>query len=524
MSEQLPIRKLVERITSGDIRIPAFQRDFVWEPEQVAFLLDSIYKGFPIRTVILWRTDKRLNTEKKLGQFALPEPKKDYPVNYVLDGQQRITSLFSVFQSELKPENDSWTNIYFDLLAQETLQESLFVALEQTEVDLTRHFPVSTLFEPSEYRKATEVFKNDGTMLDRLDALQAKFKEYFIPNIVFESDDRSKVAIVFERINRAGTDLSVFELLAAWSWSEEFDLVDEFADLEEDIAEHGFEELGSDRDLQLRICAAVISGETTPSKVLDLKGAEIREKFPSIRAGILGALDFLKREAKVLHFKMLPFSAALVPLSVFFATELKDGKNYTEKQKQHLLRWFWRSTFSKRYSADVNSRQAADIVEMLALSKDENHDFKHQKQELHVDFVKETFSTGSTSGRAHVLLLTSLQPHSFLSGATIDPAKVLKKGSKHEFHHVFPRKYLELQGVDSKKINSIANICFLTRSDNNQIKASEPSKYVAQMDGSRRSDYLSEALCPTNISALSFDEFLSKRNELLVAQVMALTK
>ena len=94
MSDPITIRRLIDRITSGDIRIPAFQRDFVWEPEQVAFLLDSIYKGFPIGTVILWKTDTRLKTEKRLGLFELPEPQKDYPVNYVLDGQQRLTSLF----------------------------------------------------------------------------------------------------------------------------------------------------------------------------------------------------------------------------------------------------------------------------------------------------------------------------------------------------------------------------------------------------------------------------------------------
>ena len=83
MSDPITIRRLIDRITSGDIRIPAFQRDFVWEPEQVAFLLDSIYKGFPIGTVILWKTDTRLKTEKRLGLFELPEPQKDYPVNYV---------------------------------------------------------------------------------------------------------------------------------------------------------------------------------------------------------------------------------------------------------------------------------------------------------------------------------------------------------------------------------------------------------------------------------------------------------
>ena len=112
MADPLTIRRLVDRITSGDIRIPAFQRNFVWETEQVAFLLDSIYKGFPIGTVIIWKTDARLQSEKDLGAFKLPDPAKDYPVNYVLDGQQRLTSLFSTFQTDLEPQSQDWVDIF----------------------------------------------------------------------------------------------------------------------------------------------------------------------------------------------------------------------------------------------------------------------------------------------------------------------------------------------------------------------------------------------------------------------------
>ena len=156
MSEPITIKKLIERISSGGIRIPAFQRDYVWEPDQVAFLLDSIFKEFPIGTVILWKTDNRLSSEKRLGCFELPPPQKDYPVNYVLDGQQRLTSLFSVFQTDLRPVSTEWVDIYFDMSAKEAVQESLFVALDDTEVDPKRHFPVKTFLDSIAYRKATD--------------------------------------------------------------------------------------------------------------------------------------------------------------------------------------------------------------------------------------------------------------------------------------------------------------------------------------------------------------------------------
>jgi hypothetical protein len=71
----------------------------------------------------------------------------------------------------------------------------------------------------------------------------------------------------------------VFELLSARSWSEEFDLVEKFGDLQDKISNHGYDDLVEDKDLQLRVCAGVITGETSPSKILYLKGVDIRSRF-----------------------------------------------------------------------------------------------------------------------------------------------------------------------------------------------------------------------------------------------------
>lgn len=516
MSEPITITKLIERISSGDIRIPAFQRDFVWEPEQVAFLLDSIYKGFPIGTMILWKTDKRLDTEKRLGCFELPPPKKDYPVNYVLDGQQRLTSLFSVFQTELVPVSEEWVDVYFDMSAKEAIQESLFAALEPTEVDPSRHFQVKTFFDSVAYRKATRNLSDEDVV--KIDAVQDKFKTYLIPNETFETEDRNKVAIVFERINRAGTELDVFELLAAWSWSDQFDLVQKFQDLEEKIEDHNFDDLCKERDLLLKVCAGVISGTTTPKTILDLKGDDIRDRFDEIEAGILGAIDFLRREAGVRHLKMLPFPALLAPLSAYFATTKKDGQKYSSKQKGVILKWFWISVFSRRFSADVNEKQAFDIRQMLRLKQDENYSFILPKEDVKIDFERSNFSAGNANSKALILMLNSTSPKSFLSGAAIDLDKVLKKGSKHEYHHIFPRAYLDKAGVDRQEINVLANICFLTRSDNNKIKDKSPAEYVKDIANSKRTEYLEEAIIPDNFDSLDYPRFLDERSKLLEAR------
>ena len=82
----LSIRNIIDKVNTGAIRIPSFQRGFVWEPEAVAFFMDSLYKKYPIGAVLLWRTKERLHSERQLGRFILPEPVKDYPIDDVLDG------------------------------------------------------------------------------------------------------------------------------------------------------------------------------------------------------------------------------------------------------------------------------------------------------------------------------------------------------------------------------------------------------------------------------------------------------
>ena len=519
MSNPLTIRKLIERILSGDIRIPAFQRDYVWEHDQVAFLIDSIYKGFPIGTIFLWKTENRLSFEKKLGQFALPEPTRDYPVNYVLDGQQRITSIFTVFQNELTETDDSWIDIYFDMDANDSLQESCFSALEEDEVNKDRHFPVKNLFDPVLYRKSTDDLTDDQVTL--IDDLQTRFKEYILSNEVFESDDRNAVALVFERINRAGTELNKFDLLSAWSWSEDFHLKERFERFDDELESYGYAKLSEYKDLQLKVCSAIISGETTPAAIFNLSGDEVRNRFDEIESGIKGAIDFLRKELLVYSFDMLPYPGLLVPLTAFFATNKTDGHKYTDLQREKLAHWFWISVFSKRYSSDVNNRQKKDIIDLLKMKADQSHQLQVSPRELRVIFDVDKF-TKSIHTKALILLLARNDPISMVSGTVVNLDKVLKSVNKNEFHHIFPKKYLEKNGYSDNKINVLSNFCFLSKGDNIKILAKSPAEYIELISEKRRDEILSKSFIPTNFHKLSFDDFIDTRTKLLNTEAQRL--
>ncbi len=136
------IEEIVGKLKRGELRIPAFQRGFVWSPDDVAFLMDSIYKSYPFGSVLLWRTKIKLAQERDLGLFKVPEPTADYPIDYVLDGQQRLTSILGVSATGLPRSNlVEWKDIHFDLSAPTDFQSAQFYALDPSEVVQGKHFP-----------------------------------------------------------------------------------------------------------------------------------------------------------------------------------------------------------------------------------------------------------------------------------------------------------------------------------------------------------------------------------------------
>ncbi len=245
------------------MRVPNFQRGFVWDPERVAYLMDSIYKGYPFGSILLWRTKQELTHERDLGPFHLPQNDPEYPTDYILDGQQRITSIFGVFQTEVVLANKPlWAQIYYDMKGSENAQESSFTALEVGDVVKDQHFPIGCLFDLVLYRKETKDY--DDAKIARLDKIQARFKEALIPVQTITTEDKTAVAIVFERVNQRGVELDTVQLLSAWTWSGDFDLNQRFEELASELTPFGFKDVGSDKDLLLRCCSAVMLQDPSP--------------------------------------------------------------------------------------------------------------------------------------------------------------------------------------------------------------------------------------------------------------------
>lgn len=514
--DSLTIREVLDSVSRGQIRIPAFQRGFVWEPDRVAYLMDSIYKGYPFGSLLFWRTKEKLRAERTLGPFELPEPKDDYPVDYVLDGQQRITSVFGVFQTALTPNPaNGWLDIYFDLQAVAHAQETQFFALPRADADPTRYFPLKTLFETTAYRNATKDF--DESTAGRLDEVQARFKEVRIPLQVFKTEDKAMVAIIFERINRQGVPLDTLQLLSAWTWSEEFQLQGQFEELSEQLAPFGFEDVGIDSNLILRCCSAILKSDASPAALMSLNGRTVRDRFDEVLNGVRGAVDYLRSNFNVHAFSNLPFPTVLVPLSVFFAASGNKESPITDKQRVTLDRWLWRSAFARRYSSGVLRNLKADIDEMTKLREGTASVLGDFPVQISPEFfLQNEFGMGNVNTKTFILLLASKGPLSFVSGTAVDLSAKLRACNRTEFHHLMPKAFLSGSQQLVPSMNALANFAFVSRADNRTLGGVAPSLYKAHMDGDVAA-ILDRALCPSSLFSDKYEAFAQERAKLLAS-------
>ena len=203
---------LIADIESGRIKIPQFQRKFVWSLEQTASLIDSILKGYPIGTFIIWETDERLRAVRNLGEVALPETPMGSKVQYVLDGQQRMTSLFVALKGiKLKNENEEivdYAEMYADLSAKRD-EQIVYASCPHTEGHT--YVKVVNLLNGGIAWMAA----NYPNHLEQIEQYQTALKTYQFSKIDITDAPIDIATEIFTRINVGGKSLSVFEIMVA---------------------------------------------------------------------------------------------------------------------------------------------------------------------------------------------------------------------------------------------------------------------------------------------------------------------
>lgn len=493
------LASLLSDVARGNIKIPVFQREYVWNDEQIMSLLDSIFRGYPVGSLLLWSTKVSLDHERNVGGFALPKTPEDYPVNYVLDGQQRLTTLYGVFNSDAETTDAELAdrfNVCFVPEHESFIHHS--AADQESSINL-RVILDTTKLLPELARFTDEHQKRIATLTER-------FKDYEFPVVTIKDRTNQEVCRVFQRINSSGTSLSTLELLAAWTWSEQFDLRNEIETLLDRLADKGYEQL--DEALLMRCLASIVLGGIEADELVDAAPDKLIEGMVTLKQAMYATIDFLEKELLIKNIVFLPFPIMLVPIVSFFSKTLKP----TASQLCGLRRWFWFCSFTQRYKAGTNTFVMADLKNMCQLAAGEPV-FDTLDADVDASLFKKTWRINSTAAKAAICLLAQFGPRSFLTGSSVDLGNAMAAYNAREFHHVYPKAFLATLGIGFHEANVIANVCLLTSSDNRTITDRDPREYFATIPAHMKSQIFSSALIPTEAADGSrpYAEFLNLR-------------
>lgn len=514
--ENPKINNLVSRIELGEVKIPPLQRPFVWNNEQIIDLLESVYNDYPIGSILWWETSEKLPSQRNIAGFELPDRPEKHPIYYVLDGQQRLSSLYGVFCTDrtIDPKVDEEYKIdsnIFDISFD--LSQRNFIHKSQEESH-KKYFELKKLFKMPEFLAANK----DATEEEQktIQDLYEKFSNYEIPIIITKKREREEVGVIFERVNNTGTKLDLFDLMAALTWKKDFHLRDEFKKIHNCLEKKNFKGI---KDKVILQCLSGITKESSKLKIItSLKGQEVRDNIDLLEESLKKTIDYLSTELSVKSARLLPHAHQIVPLCYFFSKVNAP----TASQKNVLNKWFWKTSFSDRFTASTDRRIDEDISGFKKLI-DENDSKVSEKLKHSVtpeQLIDTKFRRSNALSRAFVVLLASKGPKDLTSGTTVDTGEALSYFNRREYHHIFPKKYLEREDVSNEKIESLCSFCILPSGSNKIISHKKPSDYFSNIIPKQDfENILDSNIIPTDKSIYNdndFDQFLDTRSKMII--------
>jgi len=426
------IEELVTAIRSGEIRLPKFQRPFVWSRVDMLNLLDSIYNGYPIGSILLWNSSERLKSERAIVGFEVNTTAVDnYPTNYLLDGQQRLTTLCGALFWEGSDPSSIW-QIYFDLELEEFTYSKGPIGANL--------FPLNKLIKTSDFIKQCMKFEQSDQSrryYEVAEKLLQSIKDYKIAVVKIGDIALDEVAPIFERINSTGRKLTMVDLMRAATWKDGFDLTIAIDQIIQDVEVAGYGDI-SDTNVLRSISAAAGFGinKDDIDRLRNCSAKELKIAAEGARKGIVAALDFLRAGTNLDDLSFLPYGLQLAHLAEFFRISQHSDHN----QQRELLRWFWSTSASRYFAGASTGQNAKDLAVIRAYANNETDDLELPETLDISQFLFDQFNLRNASSTAFALLLKAQRPLTNISGRPFDEAHIKQK-ERHIFQDLVPREF-----------------------------------------------------------------------------------
>lgn len=515
------LSELLRGVSSGKIQLPDFQRDWTWDDDRITGILASLSQGYPMGAIMCLEYGNE-NIRFKYRPIEGVQIAGVVPETLILDGQQRLTSMYSAACSKypVKTKNEKGRSLerfyYFDInqcLDEEAdrldailsvpadrkvktnFDRDVVLDLSTRELEYEHEmFPINIIFDSNAREDWSDGYKEyhhyEKAYLDKYKKFRAEVIEtivgYKLPVITLGKETpRDAVCKVFENVNTGGVPLTVFELVTATYATYNFDLRKDWEACRDII--RGKDKLlvtdvmnGVDETAFLTAVTLFTtyheSTMTTCKKkdVLSLAYEDYQKNRDIILKGYELSRKFLLSQY-VFRMRDLPYTTQLIPLAAICA-EIGESLFNQPRTQNILSQWFWCGILGEMYGGANETRYANDIEDVVASIRGQDS--------LNRTINAAWFSAvrlislqtrNSAAYKGIMALVYREQCRDFMKGTTMDIVKSMDEAP--DIHHIFPERYCTTQGYPKEKWNSIVNKTPLLPESNRQIGGEAPSKY-----------------------------------------------
>ncbi len=497
--KKVSVKRLQRYLEDGLFAVPSLQREFVWNGNKAAKLLDSIYRGMPIGTILVWRTDRRNQLYLRNRLHILPpfDARANREIWFLIDGQQRLSVLYQAHRGETKDNSRGrpvdFSRLVFDVSSGAKSSERF----RYRRPEGNGFFSVPELLG-SRWRRLRR--KLAAYKVRTLDDVRNRLRDYQVPVVFVDTSKIDEIRELFIRINSLGTPVGAADRafaratrldLRAWAHDTLDKLPQGFGRLPYETILQAFAFV-ADPDIS-DVGERAYDGflrrlEREVKQGIESK-ASVQRRWQQFEIAFLKALDYLRTQFCVLNQQFLPSTIMIGMLAVFFANHRGQPN---AQQRQRINAWFWATAVGQRYSGRGFRRNVIpDVKFFRSLARHRQAHLRKFDRVDPLDLQRTEYARATSIAAAVYCLLALRRPRYLTNGELVPETVIAARANRRNRHHIFPHALLMRNGIRPKEINSICNICFVVAEENQGIGSKKPRKYLEPF---RRKRYFRRAM------------------------------
>ena len=517
-----PLTDLMKAVESGAAQLPDFQRGWVWDDGRIKALILSVIHNFPVgAAMFLEYGNESIHFKHKPIEGSTANTDTE-PDELILDGQQRLTSLYNALYSKnpvhTKTDKGKEIDRYYYLDIEKALDPSadddeVIISIPATrqitsefgrkiEKDLStrqdefrlKMFPLNIILNSGEEQgwqnEYYAYYEYNRDVIRQFTELFSKVimptQKYAMPVILLDKETpKEAVCQVFENVNTGGVSLTVFELVTAIFAMDDFPLRKDWEERKENYFSGDLLNIVTATDFltALTLLSSFKAGGTVSCKKKDVLALKLTayKQYADVLCKGFSVADKLLQEERIFSSRDLPYSTQLIPLAAICTVLMEGNKIYTTTVKNMVKQWYWCGVFGELYGAANETRYANDITQVIKWIT-EAGDFPKTITDFFFNPIRllSLQSRQSAAYKGIMALILKNHARDFISGAEMDFSTY--SNEKIDIHHVFPKDYCIGKGYDKSKWNSIVNKTPISASSNREIGGVAPSAYLGKLE------------------------------------------